>query len=301
MRLSLISLSLTISLTSLCSVICSDDRYQLACPSGSRCYGAKNNYSAIGYRGCIRTFDCNVQINIVPQKGYGGFDFSYFVCLRVENSTLSMYFTPDNNNTDGEGMVHAVIRVNGPDIYFHSFLRDADQNISMKASQETRDKISGFHLSNDHLVQVKVVEATATTNTSERGLGSGEGSAATSTHHVAEGLPILECSHFVMFFSRAELFLKDHSTSYLNLKNSEHLYLKIRLSDRSGETVENVSITLSEPRSGGAVIFILMIALVVALTCTKCCGYCAPCRKICCPARTRVTPAQPDTHEEIPL
>lgn len=270
----------------------SGGRYELACPAGSKCYGARNNYSAIGYRGCIRTFDCTVQVNMVPQrnKHLGGFDYFYFVCLRVPNSTMTMYFTPDLNDTDGRGMIHAKIRVVNSGVQFKSFVMDGSRTVPLHATRETAANISAFHLSNDHLVKVKRLEE----EDGDRGMSLEDG--ASAHVHAAEGMPILDCENILMFFSQAKLFYRGNTTTpiqTLDLKSSQNLYLKIRVEDRNGTEIENVSITLNEPGRGRvAVICIAVIAVCAILTCTKCCNFCACCRSKCCHSNTDDVEAQ---------
>ena len=261
----------------------SSDEYEKACPAGSKCYGAKGNYSAMGYRGCIRTFDCNVQINMVRQKNkhFGGFEYFYFVCIRAPNSTLTMFFTPDINNMDGRGAIQAKIKVTKDDLWFKSFILDGDKEVSLKPIMETAKVISGFHTSNMHLVEVKDL------NDTSRGLGDVDKDEVVDPHsapHSAEGVPILQCHRIVTFFSQSRLFYHEKTSSGTNitdldLKHSQKLYLKFRLQDAAGAEIENVSITLHEPGSGRAgVIFIVLIAVVVFLVCTKCFNYCLSCR-----------------------
>lgn len=279
----------------------SGDKYEQACPAGSKCYGARGNYSAIGYRGCIRTFDCNVQINMVLQKNkyYGGFDYFYFVCMRVPNSTLTMYFTPDVNNTDGRGMIQARVKVTNSGNQFRSFILKGSDEVRLDPTPDTASMISGFHLSNKHLVKVKDSKADGT-----RGLGDEE-DVHHDAGHAGDGLPILHCLHdqIVMFFSQADLFYNSSNATGiqpLNLKHSKNLYLKIRLTDKDGAEIENVSITLLEPGSGRTgVIFIVVIAAFVILTCTKCCNYCVCCR-CCCPNKEPTdVEAQAETAIEV--
>lgn len=258
----------------------STDTYAKACPAGSKCYGAKGSYSAFGYRGCIRTFDCNVQINMVFQenKNYGGFDYFYFVCLRVPNSTLTMFFTPDLNNTSGNGMIHAKVKVTKRGAMFKSFIRDGDREVKIDPTPETAKFMSGFHLSNKHLVQVEDF------GDSLRALGDEDESVDHRYAAHTEALPILKCNHTLAFFSQEHLFYYPNDTAsstkaYVNLKYSKNLYLKIRLADSNGTEIENVTITLSEPDSGRAgVIFIVAIAAFIILVCTKCCNGCLCCR-----------------------
>lgn len=260
----------------------SSDKYEKACPMGSRCYGAKGNYSATGYRGCIRTFDCSVQVNIVPQKRKlsGGFDYFYFACIRVPKSTLTMYFTPDFNNTSGEGMIQAKVRVSDTEERFKSFILIGGREYLIDPTFETANMSSGFHLSNKHLIKVKGFDP----GDGSRGLS--DGGHEHGEVHSAEGIPILNCHSVVMFFSQGTLFYTNKSTgrnlSELNFKHSQNLYLKIKLHDNNGTEIENVSITLIEPGSGRVgIIFIIVITVVVILSCTKCCN-CFSCCFTCC-------------------
>jgi hypothetical protein len=271
----------------------SSDKYEKACPVGSKCYGAKGNYSAMGYRGCIRTFDCDVQINMVPQKKKlsGGFDFSYFVCIRAPNSTLTMYFTTEFNTTEGEGMVHAKVKVTDAGEKFMSFIKIGGKTKIIDPTIETANMSSGFHLSNKHLVKVKGFDV------QDRGMSDH------SQHgevHAAEGIPILNCQSMVMFFSQDTLFYTDSTSgknvSELKIKRASNLYLKIRLvANNANETANNVteiakvSITLVEPGSGRkGIIFIIVIAILVILSCTKCCN-CFSCFWSCCSKKKEAT------------
>ena len=180
------------------------DTHVTTCPSGNRCFGATGNYSAYGFRGCIRTQDCVVQVNMVllAHRSRDTFDYVYYVCLRGRDSQMDMFFTTDLHS-DGHDAVHASIVMGGPVPAFKSFVRVAGKEVKLNPTHDQVNSISGFHRTNRHLVRPEA-------DARSRNLKDGEEEAASS--YEGSYVPVIHCDNpLVMFYSKEELFYKTGS------------------------------------------------------------------------------------------